>query len=78
VEEMARPLRIEFADALYHLCGRGNERQKILRDERDHLEFLEMLEGSCARYQVSLLGFVLMSNHFHLIAQTTSTVKFTR
>jgi putative transposase len=67
---MARPLRIEFEDALYHVCARGNERQKIFRDERDHLQFLEMVEGSCARYQVSVLGFVLMSNHFHLIAQT--------
>ncbi len=67
---MARPLRIEFEDALYHLCARGNERQKIFRDEGDHKHFLELLERSCARYDVSFLGFVLMGNHFHLIAQT--------
>ena len=37
---MARPLRIEFADAIYHLCARGNERQKVFRDDRDKLQFL--------------------------------------
>ena len=67
---MARPLRIEFENALYHVCSRGNERQKIFRDESDRLEFLKVLERSCSRYQVSVLAFVLMSNHFHLIART--------
>jgi len=67
---MARPLRIEFEDALYHLCGRGNERQKIFRDERDHAQFIELLDRSRARYDVAVLAFVLMGNHFHLIAQT--------
>ena len=67
---MARPLRIEFEGALYHLCARGNERQKIFRDERDHAQFVELLERSRARYQVAVLAFVLMDNHFHLIAQT--------
>ena len=67
---MARPLRIEFEDAIYHLCARGNERQKVFRDERDRGQFLELLERSCSRYQVSTLAFVLLANHFHLIAQT--------
>jgi REP element-mobilizing transposase RayT len=67
---MARPLRIEFEGALYHLCARGNERQQVYRDERDRAEFVRMVEGSSRRYQVSVLGFVLLGNHFHLIAQT--------
>ena len=67
---MARPLRIEFEDAIYHLCARGNEKQKVFRDERDRVQFLELLERSCERYQVSPLAFVLMANHFHLVAQT--------
>ena len=45
-------------------------RRAIFRDDGDRLEFLKVLERSCARYQVSLLAFVLMSNHFHLIART--------
>jgi putative transposase len=67
---MARPLRMEFEGAVYHLCARGNERQKVYRDDRDRREFLEMVERSSRRYQVSILGFVLLANHFHLIAQT--------
>ena len=48
---MARPLRIEFEDAIYHLCARGNERQKVFRDDRDRVQFLELLERSCGRYE---------------------------
>ena len=67
---MARPLRIEFEGALYHLCARGNERQKIFRDEKDYAQFIELIDCAEARYQVAVLAFVLMGNHFHLIAQT--------
>jgi putative transposase len=67
---MARPLRIEFEDAIYHLCARGNERQRIFRDDHDRNRFLALLERSLERYEVSVLGFVLLPNHFHLIAQT--------
>ena len=67
---MARPLRLEFEDATYHVCARGNERQKIFRDERDRARFVDLLERSGDRYQIRLLAFVLMGNHFHLLAQT--------
>ena len=67
---MARPLRIEFEGAVYHLCARGNERQRVVRTEQDRVHFLELLERSATRHQVSVLAFVLMGNHFHLIAQT--------
>lgn len=70
LSRLARPLRIEFEDALYHLCARGNDRQKVFRDDRDRARFLEVLERSCSRYQVSVLVFVLLSNHFHLVVQT--------
>ena len=68
---MARPLRIEFENALYHICARGNERQKVFRDDKDRSKFLELLEHSAARYHVSILSFVLLTNHFHLIGQTS-------
>ena len=67
---MARPLRLEYAGGIYHLLARGNERRAIFREERDREQFLELLERSCARYDASLLGFVLLGNHLHLIAQT--------
>ena len=38
---MARPLRIEYEGALYHLTGRGNERKRIFTGEDGHTRFLE-------------------------------------
>src|SRR5437870_13886058 len=67
---MARPLRLEFEGALYHLTGRGNRRERIFGDEKDWARFLEMLEGSLGRFRVLLHAFVLMGNHYHLLAQT--------
>ena len=67
---MARPLRIQFEDAIYHVMARGNERQPVFRSGEDRQEFVALLERSCARSQVSLLLFVLMGNHFHLVVQT--------
>ena len=57
---MARSLRLEFAGAIYHLLARGNERRRIFRGEADREQFLALLERSCARNEVSLLGFVLV------------------
>jgi len=67
---MARPLRIEFEDAIYHLCARGNAREQIFRSDADRLGFLELLEKSARRFNASIFCFVLMGNHFHLVAQT--------
>jgi len=67
---MARPLRVELKDAVYHLRARGNEKRAVFRDEQDRGWLVKLLERSCARYQVPTLGCVLMSNHFHLLAQT--------
>ncbi len=67
---MARPLRIEFEDAIYHLCARGNARQPVFRDERDCARFLKLLSESTQRFEAAILCFVLMGNHFHLVAQT--------
>ena len=67
---MARPLRIEFAGAIYHLLARGNGRQPIYENEADREHFLALVEESVARFDVAVHGFVLMGNHFHLLAQT--------
>jgi hypothetical protein len=50
---MARPLRIEFEDALYHLCARGNARQPVFRDERDYDRFLKLLSDSAERFEAA-------------------------
>jgi putative transposase len=67
---MARPLRIEFEGAIYHLCGRGNARGLIFRDDLDRAHFRQLLEESAQRFRGAVLCFVLMPNHFHLAAQT--------
>ena len=67
---MARPLRVQFEDAIYHLCARGNARQRIFRDEHDRARFVQLLEESGRRFNAAVLCFVLMSNHFHLVGQT--------
>ena len=67
---MARPLRLEFEDAIYHLLGRGNARQRIFSSEQDQSEFVKRLETSAKRFEVAVLAFVLMGNHYHLLAQT--------
>lgn len=67
---MARPLRVEFEGALYHLTGRGNARQQIFADQADYAKFLQLLSESIERYDIVLHGYVLMGNHYHLIAET--------
>jgi len=54
-----------FQDAIYHLCGRGNARQRIFQDERDRARFVQLLAESARRFDGTVLCFVLMSNHFH-------------
>ncbi|MGR3319415.1 MAG: transposase [Candidatus Anammoxibacter sp.] len=67
---MARPLRIEYDGAWYHFTSRGNERNKIFKDDNDRSKFLDILKESLEIYKVELHGYVLMENHFHLILNT--------
>lgn len=67
---MARPLRIEFEDALYHLTARGNRREAIFGGDADREHFLALLGRSLARCEVELHAYVLLPNHFHLLART--------
>src|SRR6266576_4491074 len=67
---MARPLRLECEAGIYHLLGRGNARQRIFAGERDQAEFMRLLKTSAKRFEVAVIAFVLMGNHFHLVAQT--------
>ncbi|SRR6266567_204578 len=67
---MARPLRLEFAGAVYHLSARGNRREPIFADDPDRARFLELVAHSLARFQIELHAYVLLPNHFHLLAQT--------
>jgi putative transposase len=67
---MARPLRIELADGYYHVMNRGNNRQDIFLSDQDRRVFTEALADSCEIYDVHLMAYVLMNNHFHLLVHT--------
>ena len=64
---MARPLRIEFAGALYHITSRGNDRQPIYDNDADRIQFLDQLNGACVRYDWLCHAYCLMTNHVHLV-----------
>ena len=66
---MARPLRMEFPGAVYHVMSRGNNRAKVSGEE-DRCRFVD-LAGRCAvRFELEVFAFCLMSNHYHLFLCT--------
>jgi len=67
---MARPIRVEYANAVYHVTARGNERRAIYRDDADRMRFLETLEEAVERFGVVIHTHCLMPNHYHLLLQT--------
>lgn len=67
---MARPLRLEYAGALYHVTARGNARQAIFLDDEDRRRFLTVLDRVVSRFHLVLHAYCLMENHFHLMVET--------
>jgi len=67
---MARPLRIEFSGALYHVTGRGNARLAIVEDDTDRQGFLDVLASVVQRYGWRCYAYCLMDNHYHLLVET--------
>jgi REP-associated tyrosine transposase len=67
---MARPLRIEYAHAVYHVTSRGNARSNIFQDDEDKERFLSVLEKVTMRYHWLCHAYCLMENHYHLLIET--------
>lgn len=67
---MARPVRIEYPGAVYHVICRGNNRQTIFKDDHDRTTYLEKLSAYCEQKEVELLCYCLLSNHVHLLLET--------
>jgi putative transposase len=68
---MARPLRIDFPGAFYHVTSRGNEQKDIFRSRKDREKFLGYLESAKERYGAVIHAFCLMNNHYHLLLHKT-------
>ena len=67
---MARPLRLEFANAVYHLTSRGNARQGLFFNDGDRELFLQTLAHVVSRYSWICHAYCLMANHYHLLIET--------
>ncbi|MEW6002732.1 MAG: transposase, partial [Nitrospirota bacterium] len=67
---MARPLRIEYEGAVYHITSRGNARKPIYKEDQDRRIFLEVLHRANTRYNWLCHAYCLMNNHYHLITET--------
>jgi len=67
---MARPLRIEFPGAVYHVTSRGDRREPIFVDDDDRQPLLDVLGAVLARFDACALTWCLMGNHYHFVLQT--------
>ena len=65
---MARLPRLTLPDYPHHVIQRGNNRQAIFNASADYLYFLELLHENAKKFEVSIHSYVLMGNHFHLLA----------
>ena len=67
---MARPLRIEYAGALYHVTARGNEKKDIYFTEADRVEFLKLMGKVSDRFNWIYHAYCQMGNHYHILVET--------
>ena len=67
---MARPLRIEFPGAVYHVTSRGDRREPIFVDDEDRLGLLGIVAQALSRFDAQMLAYCLMGNHYHFVLHT--------
>ena len=70
---MSRPLRLEFAGALYHVTSRGDRREDIYHDDADRTLWLATLAQCCERFNWAIHAWCQMSNHYHLVIETSES-----
>ncbi len=58
---MSRQIRIQFADAIYHVTSRGNRRQPIVVDDVDRDTFFERIGKTVQEYAWDMFAAVLMT-----------------
>jgi len=67
---MARPLRVEYPGAFYHVINRGNAGENLFKGIRDREKFLEYLATASERFSLKIYTYCLMTNHFHVLLET--------
>jgi REP-associated tyrosine transposase len=63
---MARPLRIQYRGAVYHVMNRGGSRRRVCLDKQDYEAFLKTVGEGHDRWAVDVFAYCLMGNHYHL------------
>jgi len=67
---MARPLRIQFPDAWYHVMNRGRRGDLIFKDKGDYYAFIDLLKDCFEMWNIRVVAYCLMGNHYHILLQT--------
>ncbi|HEX8605202.1 MAG TPA: transposase [Pseudoduganella sp.] len=67
---MARPPRIQYPGAFYHITTRGNRRARIFLDDRDFLIWQDRLAATVRRFNFTVYAFCQMPNHYHMLIET--------
>jgi len=67
---MARPLRLSFENAFYHITARGHRKEKIFCDDKDKKSFIRKLSEALLKYTITCYAYCLMDNHYHLFIKT--------
>jgi len=67
---MARPLRIEYPDAWYHVMNRGRRGEDIFSDDQDYITFTDLLRETSEIWNVRIAAYCLIPNHYHMLIQT--------
>ena len=67
---MARPLRIEFSGAVYHVTARGDRREPIFVNDQDRHVLLDIVGNALSRFDAEMLAYCLMGNHYHFVLHT--------
>lgn len=67
---MARPIRVQYPGALYHVIARGNAKQLVYLDDRDRTAFLRWLGDAVENHNLIIHAYCLMDNHYHLLVET--------
>lgn len=66
---MSRRKTVFVKGGLYHLVNRAAFRTKVFKQAVHSNTFLQILKECARRYQVSIVAYCIMPNHFHLVVQ---------
>ena len=66
---MARKIRIEYADAAYHVIARGNQKRAVIADDPDRTMRLDPLGEACAKTGWRMNAYLLTGNHYHRLVE---------